>query len=1395
MKKIFGFLICTLLISVRVYAVDDIPTDKSYTFDRANVASVLAEFIEDEKKAEKAADKYNELSSNNSENAISAVDFVDVCVAGGMNMKLVDGSGYIKCLDMFMKLIEMQNLDAGGFDMYCPATGNALKSITDKTQVGDVCGGTPDTYIEYGYVTLKTDDKNGQHKYVCTCTPQSCKDGYYWNKEKHQCSVKDKDDYCVRHILGSFEYKKGKLPTDYGIGTKNNAYYNDKYAQINASADAFNRCVEYGANQGCRIRGALASVDFGSGFGNAKKYQVICNPANYEIAADKKVQEDKEKKRKAELAENMTYYEVCGKDKGKGKCVDDVFTNIFVGGTQVDPRGAAFLAEEYARVHFNDEIKCKADEEGIRRVLTDYFIKCRSVKDLSKYYEFKFDDTKESFDNVVRRNVDRAICEKIYGFKLNGTICETSKENCTGKIIPAYERYYGDGRAHAYYGKDIYAVIPDYTYKCRINHAPLFENSKLSNDFGDKLDNYAFCKNTYNQLRNDDNLINLIKEYMSSQLGINKYQIECVPASKKWPGGCSAESQNMMEFATNPSDNLISCHVGDKWVDFVFDDTHELSNKLSEVSMDAMQCVIHGHELSVKLGTELNAKNKGKKCTGLTKELCTDLDKMIRNRGGSGAHYDNKKMACIINSAKEYSTQEFWTNMGISAVVAVGSAVMVIGSGGVATPLVVGGATMLIETGINGSFYIVEELEDGQVGRRFRKFIDAAKKCKDSTCAQNVIKNHYNDLASVKEDYNYEDAAELQKELDRLFGLMEGDFCWQDQNGNILNPDSNGKCDKLVAKIYLDTEDKSLQRASIGLMIGVFVFNPESAMMKLASKGEKLLRMSGKINELETTRDRTSKILLNAARTAEQNIVKVDKLDDVGKEWYKLWQDYAPKNQTLEQFKAMANGDLDKMKQMVKSWTPRSKRPIITAQIDKQLDDINADVSRKQKIWNDLINKYDVYAIPDDPDELAQLYKQHPDLEQATKNLNYARAQQKKLEYARGYYNNTSYSTNDPEFTRTMESLIKMEPQIKIDKLKKEQKDLESESWFWGDETPEIEEIKFKKIQRIEEIDKEIEELKKSVPTQWEVAEKHQLQNLGNVVKERADDFAEIIANNPEIKTKLDPATWQKLVDAENKQADALIQQLAEDPRIKSKLSPDWQTLDPNQRRAEMVKLINIDLEAKIIAKSTNPDKELGHATTERTAVVQQILDEYAKKNPGTPVVDVYFDFLTEWGGYYTPNTNNIAFNPNGQLTVPDGMVNAMAHEHGHLIDYLAPNEGALGEQYNYYTRKIYSDRPDDGYRVALTEQSSHKIGPNVAHEATGTTNYHGEEYDLEYAKRNEKIEQHLQQVNQHNKETFDKKFVGDVAKSTLLGAGVGGVVGGTISSIIEKKNEKKDKK
>ena len=877
MKKIFGFLICALLISVRVYGEDDIPTERIYNFDRANVASVLAEYIEDADKATAAAERYNKLVENE-ENKISAVDFIDVCAVGGLKIKAADTSGYAKCLEMFMKLIEMQNLEAGDFNMYCPAEGNALKSITDKTRVGEICGGTDDTYIEFGYVTVKAVDSNtnknvsmskikqdkaGEHKYICTCTAQSCKPGYHWDNYQCEAGKGYCDTFELKETYNTepawLSYEKGDSEWD----RYQKDHINKEDSENSAHITAFKKCGEYARDNKlpCKVRTGLAKLVSGSWTNG--KYKIVCNisDSEYESWQKERTKEYSEFHERAEWEhlkarweQDTGYVEICGNPKSTGICIDDVFSNKVIGGVQVNPRDAAFLAEEYARAHYNDEIKCKVKEENIRKVWPDYFIQCMSFKYKGKYYEFKFDDVKESFDDVIRRNVDRAICEKIYGFKLNGNICKTSKEDCINKIIPAYRRYYGDGREHAYYGKDMYAIM-DYTHECRINYTPLLENSKLSNDFGDKLDNYAFCKNTHSQLRNDDNLVILIKEYMSSQLGINKSQIECVPGSKKWPGGCGAESRSMLEEATNPSDNLISCHVGDKWVDFVFDDVHEFSDKLTEVSLDAMQCVISGHELSVKLGVELDTINRGKKCIGLDDKLCAELDIIIKKHGGSGAHYDTKKMACIINSAQEYAVQEFWTNMGISAVVAVGSVVMVIGSGGVATPLVVGGVTMAIETAINGSFYVVEVLEDGQAGRRFRRFIDAAKKCTDSKCARKVIEDNYNDLASVEEDYNYKDAAELQEELDRLFDLMSEDMCIKDKDGNVLRADSKGGCDLvLLVPLDLKAADNTLEYANFGLMIGSFAFNPETVMMKIMARGGRFVRILSKFKKLDSYR-------------------------------------------------------------------------------------------------------------------------------------------------------------------------------------------------------------------------------------------------------------------------------------------------------------------------------------------------------------------------------------------------------------------------------------------------------------------------------------------------------------------------------------------------------------
>ena len=94
----------------------------------------------------------------------------------------------------------------------------------------------------------------------------------------------------MRHTLSDmFNYGSGintisKHDSEWNKTQK--LYYNEKFAELDAQEDAFNKCVKYGTDNGCRIRGALAASV-------GKKYQVICNPSDAELRSHKAQQEEK----------------------------------------------------------------------------------------------------------------------------------------------------------------------------------------------------------------------------------------------------------------------------------------------------------------------------------------------------------------------------------------------------------------------------------------------------------------------------------------------------------------------------------------------------------------------------------------------------------------------------------------------------------------------------------------------------------------------------------------------------------------------------------------------------------------------------------------------------------------------------------------------------------------------------------------------------------------------------------------------------------------------------------------------------------------------------------------------------------------------------------------------
>ena len=148
---------------------------------------------------------------------------------------------------------------------------------------------------------------------------------------------------------------------------------------------------------------------------SAESMAKICDAGGLDRLKDKTKRLEFRKALLAAADDNYTYYEVCGKDKGKiGKdnerCIEFVFYNIEVQFAQ-----AKNLAQEYAREKYNDEIVCSSN---IREGVKDDYIKCTSkLKPI--YYEFKFDDAKESNANAnqyTQREFGRGLC-LVYGGK------------------------------------------------------------------------------------------------------------------------------------------------------------------------------------------------------------------------------------------------------------------------------------------------------------------------------------------------------------------------------------------------------------------------------------------------------------------------------------------------------------------------------------------------------------------------------------------------------------------------------------------------------------------------------------------------------------------------------------------------------------------------------------------------------------------------------------------------------------------------------------------------------------------------------------------------------------------------------------------------------------------
>ena len=381
----------------------------------------------------------------------------------------------------------------------------------------------------------------------------------------------------------------------------------------------------------------------------------------------------------------------------------------------------------------------------------------------------------------------------------------------------------------------------------------------------------------------------------------------------------------------------------------------------------------------------------------------------------------------------------------------------------------------------------------------------------------------------------------------------------------------------------------------------------------------------------------------------------------VDKEWDELRRQYAPKNQTPEEFKASFQGDLEKAKTQTKhmrSWNDIESTEALKIERNQLVD--NANVALSKSDYDEVSKMEDqIYEITEqikDKDYFYQFARTRatklqnqidnfvldPSVKGHTQaDLDDLKRQLKEATEAMDVKDTSNYSTYDRNMTKMFKDAEKTKASIRDD-LHTAQNKWQERTGGVGNFVESDEATSF-----FGKYGADVVEKAKGV-NQWDIAEKFRLKNVDNVSQERVVAYNAVLDENPSLEAKLHRKEWSRLTESEKRD------------------------------------------------------------------VLQAVADKYAEKL-GTPRAKIVVEQKGNNGVLGSQLGDRITFNLEYIDSGIDKLSDTLVHEYSHLIDELSPNAGALGSQYAHYAGKIYSNKAEEGYRVALTEQSSYKIGKAVA--------------------------------------------------------------------------------
>ena len=423
-----------------------------------------------------------------------------------------------------------------------------------------------------------------------------------------------------------------------------------------------------------------------------------------------------------------TFKEVCKQGESSNHyCVTDFSS------ANVQMYQAIGLAQIYIQNKYGKSAECSP---VARTSWNDDYIKCTTT-DNNSFFEFKFDDVRESWDQAIQESIWKSVCQ-LHGGKVDTSHAYTRPCSATACSISRNEPSVAkDMKEFGYDAHWVEASTSGPGY-CT---ATFNKKRTLRTAYG--LDNKVFA--SY-QMRAVADINIILKRYAEAQLKKANQKLTSFRCDKGFTHYLTGALDNL-------KDDVLTCYVNGKPVDFVFDDLSESQNSLHEGALDGLNCVL-----------DQGGIFDGEFCYGLSKIQCDKLanDPDFQSKG-KVVWNDNLESCTLELFAASKAATINTINRNLAGVGAtVGFAVLSYATAGGATWFLIVGTGMAV-TG-QTTAEVIKKIERNDT----QEFLRAANECSTTACAKDYLRQF---LSAIR-DYQGNIPEQMEKAVDETLSVL-----------------------------------------------------------------------------------------------------------------------------------------------------------------------------------------------------------------------------------------------------------------------------------------------------------------------------------------------------------------------------------------------------------------------------------------------------------------------------------------------------------------------------------------------------------------------------------------------------------------------------------------------